>query len=90
MGYSRTVARFAVAGIALASPFIFPLSFTLVLALISGAASPLLPLTVGIMLDTLYWTHGGYSYPLYSLLGGIVTIAAFGVHRFAATSIMRA
>jgi len=72
------------------SPFFFPIVATVVLALIGAIVSPLVPFLVGVLLDTLYYAPGAYPFPLYSLLGSVAALAAFGVHRFVETSIMRA
>ncbi|MDO8624015.1 MAG: hypothetical protein Q7R54_01540 [bacterium] len=82
--------RVVLVGAAFFSPFFFPIGMTALLALVGAVVSPLVPLLVGLLVDTLYYGPGTYAFPLYSLLGGLATLGAFGMHRFVETSIMRA
>lgn len=88
MGNARTVVRGVFVLCALLAPFFFSFTVTLLLTLLGAIVSIWVPLLVGILLDTLYWSSGVYPYPLYSLLGMLGTLIAFGVHRFVKTSIM--
>jgi hypothetical protein len=90
MGYRRSIIiRFLVVGAALLSPFFFPIILTIGLALLGAAVSAWIPLTVGILLDALYW-NAGVEVPLATLVGAIGSIIAFLVHRFVKTSIIHA
>ncbi len=74
---------------ALLSPFLFPLPFTALLALLGAVVSAWVPLVVGVIIDALYWSREAYAFPLWTLFGAAVTLTAFFVHRFVETSIMR-
>ena len=88
MGQARTIIRFGAALLALASPLLFPLGITIILAGVGAIVTPLLPLAVGLIFDALYW-HGSASWlPWASLVGALLSIVAFFVHRYVRTSIM--
>ena len=81
--------HFALLILTLTAPLLFPIGVTIFIALAAAVFSPLFPLAAGVMLDALYFSPGSYPVPLYSLLGGAATIAAYFVHRFVEASIMR-
>lgn len=73
--------------VALLSPLLFPT--VIVVILVAGAALILPPvgLIAGVLTDSLYHTPG-QSAPLGTLIGGAITLIAYGVHRFVKTRIM--
>jgi hypothetical protein len=72
------------------SPILFPWPLTALLALIAAAVSPLAPLAVGLIIDTLYFSRTASLFvPWATILGAVATLGAFSVHRFLETSIMR-
>ena len=79
------------AGIALVffAPFFFPLSFSIVVVCIGTMFSPVVPLVAGLVIDALYYSGGGFPFPLFTLGGALASLVAYGVHRFIQTSIMR-
>ncbi len=63
--------------LAVVSAFLFPWPLTLVLALISAISEPLVPLAVGMLIDTLYYSGG---WPLGTILGALATSIALFIH----------
>ena len=89
MGHARPVVRVVLIAAALIAPFFFTIGITSFIALIAAAASPSAPLAVGIIIDALYWTKAAYPYPFGTFAGALLTAAAFMVHSFIETRIMR-
>ncbi|MBI2025547.1 hypothetical protein HYT04_02040 [Candidatus Kaiserbacteria bacterium] len=79
-------------GLAAFIPFIsavlFPLPFTIILAVGASLFEPLVPLAAGIFVDTLYYAPQTYAVPVFSLYGAIVTVVAFFVRSRLKTSII--
>jgi len=67
----------------------FPFSLTVILTLLAAYATPLMPLAIGVLADTLYFSRGVASVPFYTLVGFATTVVALLVRRFIETSIMR-
>jgi hypothetical protein len=61
------------------SVVLFPWPLTACLALLVAPFEPLVPLSIGIFADTLYYAPHAGSLPFFTLLGAGVTIAAFFV-----------
>lgn len=80
----RGVATF----LALTSVVLFPWPLTVILAVVSAFVEPLLPLAVGIFVDTLYYTPQAHTLPIFTLSGALVTIVAFVVRSRLRASIM--
>lgn len=57
----------------------FPWPMTVLLALVSTAVEPLLPLVIGLFADTLYYVPSAHTAPFATLVGAIVTAVAFFV-----------
>lgn len=73
----------------LLSVIFLPWVCTALLAIVSALSLPLLPLAAGILFDVLYWTPRA-SFPIASVLGAVVSAAAFLVRmRFRAGIIGR-
>ena len=68
------------AGIACISVIFFPWPLTAVLTLGVALFEPLVPLAVGLLMDTLYYLpHSGAMLPLFTIYGAFTTIIAFFV-----------
>ncbi len=74
---------------ALASVIFFPWPFAALLALIASATEPLVPLAVGICLDTFYYTSSAGTLPFFTLAGATVTVVALFVHSRLRAGIIR-
>lgn len=61
------------------SLLLFPWPLTAVLALAAGIFDPLVPLAVGLLADTLYWTPHAGAVPLFTLYGALATALSFFV-----------
>ena len=59
------------------SAVVFPWPLTVFLALISSFVEPLVPLAVGIFLDTLYYVPQVSAAPMFTFYGSICTVFAF-------------
>ncbi|MFH1178130.1 MAG: hypothetical protein V1711_00170 [bacterium] len=68
------------------SVMLFPWPLTAIIVLVSSFSIPLLPLSVGIFADTLYYTPQANILPLCSIFGAIATGAAFFVRSRLRTS----
>lgn len=75
---------------ALASLVLFPWVVTASIACLGIVIEPLLPLVVGLLVDTLYYAPGAHSMPFYTVLGLLVTPIAYLVRNAVKTSIIRA
>ncbi len=73
---------------ALLSAIFFPWPFTACFALGMALYEPLVPLTVGLFSDTLYYTSHGAQMPFFTLAGAFVTAAAFFVRNRLKTGII--
>lgn len=82
--------RAAFALVALASVAFFPWPFAALLALSGSVFEPLLPLSVGLFADTLYYVPRAGAWPLFTLCGAAATALAFFVRsRLSAGSMRR-
>ena len=81
--------RVIILGLAFFAPLIFPAPFAAGLAFIASFATPLAPLIAGMVADAVFYSSSVYPFPLYTLLGLLLSLAAWGVRRFMQTSIMR-
>ncbi|OGG76252.1 hypothetical protein A2950_02260 [Candidatus Kaiserbacteria bacterium RIFCSPLOWO2_01_FULL_55_19] len=75
--------------LAFISALFFPWPLTALLAIIAAMREPLVPLALGIFVDTLYYVPSALSLPLSTLLGALVTVLAFFVHSRLRTSPVR-
>jgi hypothetical protein len=67
----------------------FPWPLAVLLAVGFSLAVPLLPVTAGIFLDTLYYMHSAAGIlPLFTLMGALVTCGAYLVRSQLKTSII--
>lgn len=58
------------------SVFVFPWPLACVLATFLSVVEPLLPLTTGLLIDTLYYSlHSGL--PIFSICGALMTVLAY-------------
>ncbi len=64
---------------ALVSVILFPWPFTALLAVGTAFLEPLIPLSVGLFADTLYYAPHAGSMPLFTLYGAMVTAAVLFV-----------
>lgn len=62
--------------LAFLSAIFFPWPLTVCIALGVALFEPLLPLAVGLFVDVLYFVPHGFSLPLFTLGGALVTVAA--------------
>ncbi len=63
----------------LVSVVLFPWPLTALLALAGASIEPLLPLSAGLLTDTLYYTPHTAALPLFTLYGAVITTLAFFV-----------
>ena len=70
------------------SALFFPWPLTACLALGMALFEPLVPLAVGLFVDTLYYLPHGGSMPTFTLVGALVTLGAFFVRSRLKTSII--
>jgi len=63
----------------LVSVVLFPWPLTTVLVLASASVEPLLPFSVGLLADTLYYVPHAAAFPLFTLCGAAATVLAFFV-----------
>lgn len=74
--------RIVLAAAAFLSPFFFPFPATLVLAALASLYLPPIALLVGILTDLLYYTPGAATWPIATILGLFISLAALLVRRF--------
>ena len=86
----KTPLKIALTVLALTSAFIFPWPVTALLALFSALWLPLLPVTVGILVDALYYAPHASLLPWGTVAGAFVTAASFFVRRRLAARIIDA
>ncbi len=72
------------------SPFLFPYPATIILSFAAGLVLPPVPLLVGAITDALYFTPGVASFPIASVTGLVLSVAAFFMQRFLKARIMAA
>ena len=70
------------------SAIFLPWSLTALLALGASVFEPLIPLSVGIFADTLYYTSQSGAIPLFTLYGALATALAFFVRSRLKTGII--
>lgn len=70
------------------STLFFPWPLTAVLALGVSIFEPLVPAAAGIFMDTLYYTGGQHSLPIFAISGVVVTVAAYFVRSRLKTGII--
>ena len=73
----------------LVSLVFFPWPLTIVLALVSAVYEPLMPLSIGLLADMLYYTVGSGHLPMAALSGLVASIMAFFVRSRMRTGIIR-
>ncbi|MDO8566601.1 MAG: hypothetical protein Q7R58_00415 [bacterium] len=71
------------------STVLFPWSLTVVLTLVASLFEPLVPLSIGLFADTLYYAPQSGTIPLFTLYGACATALAFFVRARLKTSIIR-
>lgn len=74
---------------ALVSAILFPWPFTVLLALVASLTEPLVPLAVGILADTLYYSAARTALPFFTLVGVIGTIISLVVRSRLSASIIQ-
>lgn len=74
--------------LSLVSAMFFPWPFTAILALIVSPFEPLVPLVVGLFVDTLYYVPQAGALPLSTLYGAAATALAFFVRSRLKTGII--
>lgn len=75
--------------LAFISVILFPWPLTVILVLGSSFFIPLLPLAIGIFADTMYYSASVFSFPLFTVLGVVVTGIVFLVRSRLQTSTMK-
>lgn len=73
--------------LALVAPLLFPTLLASLIVLALSFVVPPVGLVAGVLTDSLYHTPG-QPMPLGTLIGGSITLIAYGVHRFVKTRIM--
>jgi hypothetical protein len=81
--------RLCIAVCALFSPILFPFWFSVGIVGVASFFSPSVPLAVGLFADAVYYVPGVYGFPLYSVVGGMLTVSLIFIHRFVKTSIIQ-
>lgn len=76
------------AAAALISTVFFPWKLTLVLAVVAAFFEPLVPLAVGMLADTLYYSSYAYAVPVFTIGGAACTAIAFIVRKRIRASII--
>lgn len=71
------------------SAVLFPWPFTALLVVVTSFGEPLVPLAIGIFVDTLYYAPQSGALPLFTFYGCIVSILAILVRHQLRSSIMR-
>ena len=77
---------FVLAATALISVFVLPSTLVMILAVIAGFFSPLVPFAVGIFADLLYLP--AHSFPYMTFWGALASAGLYFVQRFVKTSII--
>lgn len=80
--------RIALIVSAFLSLFLFPFSFSVAMAIAAAVVAPLTPLALGIFADLLYFAPRASIVPLYTCLGALLALGAFGARKFFETSIV--
>lgn len=70
------------------STVLFPWPLTALLALAASAFEPLVPLSIGLFADTLYYVPSPGSFPVFTLYGALAAALAFIVRSRLKTSII--
>jgi hypothetical protein len=83
---TQSVLRWGIVVLAALAPFLFPLPFTLVLAVVAGYLFPPVLILVGGLLDMLYF--GGRGMPYYTVAGACGAGFMLLVQQFIKTRIM--
>ncbi len=73
----------------LVSLVFFPWPLTILLTLLSAVYEPLMPLSIGLLADMLYYTGGAGQLPMAAVGGLVGSIAAFFVRSRMRTGIIR-
>ncbi|MEK7077198.1 MAG: hypothetical protein AAB967_03130 [Patescibacteria group bacterium] len=71
------------------STVLFPWPLTVLFALIASFFEPLIPLSIGLFVDTLYYAPQSGMIPLFTFYGVLATALAFGVRSRLKTGIIR-
>lgn len=76
--------------LAFAAPFLFPWPLAALLAFAAAFVFPLYGILAGILIDILYYTPGGTSWPVATVLSIVGAALSVGMHRFVKARIMGA
>ena len=71
------------------STILFPWPLTVILALVAAMFEPLIPLSIGLFADTLYYAPLSGALPVFTFYGALVTVTAFLVRSRLKTGIIR-
>lgn len=74
--------------LAFISTVLFPWPFTAIIAIGASFIEPMIPLSIGIFADTLYYTSQSGAIPLFTLYGALATALAFFVRSRLKTGII--
>ena len=77
---------FVLAAAAFLSVFMLPSALAMVITLVAGFFSPLVPFAVGVFADLLYLPS--HSFPYMTLWGALASVVLYFVQRFVKTSII--
>ncbi len=80
--------RYALAALALLSPFLFPYPATLAFSFAASVFLPPVGLLAGLLTDVLYYTPGASGWPIAVIAGLFISIIGFFVRRFLKTRII--
>ncbi len=72
--------------LASASIFLFPWPYAAVLVFIGALYVPMIGVSLGVIYDALYWTHG-IGWPIATTAGALGSLAAFFLARFIRTRV---
>lgn len=86
--FDETMIRGTLTLFVFVSVIFFPWPLAAALAVILALFVPLVPLAAGLFCDTLYYTPAAGSWPLATLLGAVLTLAAFIVRNTLDTGII--
>lgn len=76
--------------LAFAAPFLFPWPLAALLAFSAAFVLPLYGILAGVLIDILYYTPGGASWPIVTVLSVVGAVLSILMHRFVKARIMGA
>jgi len=79
--------RFAGIVLGLGALVVLPYTLSVLVLFVLAFFTPLAGVSLGVILDALYFTKGVASFPYASLIGLIATVVGFGVQRFIHTHV---